>query len=169
MSVDIRTVGAIRSCGGRTVRAMSPTEPAFYLQPPRRRRWLIPVVVAAVVVLGAAGWLSWRALAGGGLTVTGTVELRGDQLMFPGGTSCQPAAALADLPGAAVTVRDGAGEVVGLGRLASAARQESGVCRYAFTVDGVVAGRGFYEIAIGGRGGHRLTEAELAEPVRLTL
>jgi hypothetical protein len=159
-------------------------------EPPKRRRGLLVGITVAVVaaVAASAGTavlllsrgpvqavttkaVSALATAAGPatLTVSGTFVLTDDNL-FLGTDGCAGQDGYSDIStGAAVTVTDGTGAIVGLGRLDSAQLTSTDDCTFSFSVADVPAGKNFYGVEVTHRGAVKYAEADLAEPLALTL
>lgn len=178
-----------------------PSRPA----PGRRRIWIalagvgiIAVILAAIVLVPrlsgddtlepAAAAPAVSASAPAAITVRGSLKLTvGDFAWNDGfgtagnGPSCYGDGGFDDITvGAAVTVTDAAGAVVGLGQVnssnptdfdstASEEDQRPTTCTLAFTVTGVPPGKGFYGVEISHRGAVKFSEVALGEPVELSL
>ena len=159
--------------------------------PARRRRVTWPWIAAAVlVVIGgtvAATYALTRdtepvasatptaSAAPKTFTVEGAMNLELGQFTWESSTSaCWGIRGYSDLAeGAQVVVTDPNGTTVGVGRLDIGSTQfkksRAVGCRLIFEVKGVPAGLGFYGIEVSDRGRVQFPEAELADPVELTL
>lgn len=133
--------------------------------PPSTRRQLPPLaagVIGLVVGAGAVGAV-WG-LSGGSpapkptaaatFVLTGTLTLA---KASPGATgSCEGTGGYSDItPGAAVTVYDASGAVVGSGSLGNGSSMGSGgfgACEFGLSVQGVPEGSKFYQVEISHRG-----------------
>lgn len=99
-------------------------------------------------------------------TVTGTVTLAGT---FTTGQTCAGKGGFNDIHGGAlVAVRNAAGQALARGQL-DVGIGEPGGCVFLFVVQGVPAGAGDYEIAVGARDGVPISEARLTAPINLSL
>lgn len=134
--------------------------------PPLRARRQVPPLLAALVglVVGAGGvGAAWglsgsspspKPAAAAAFVLTGTLTLAKGS---PGSTgSCEGTDGYADItPGAAVTVYDAAGAVVGkdyLGNGSSMSSTGYGACEFQFSVQSVPEGSKFYQVEISHRG-----------------
>lgn len=167
------------------------SQPSGPEQPERRRRWLPAVGAAAVlaVLIAAIVWTasdsrdpgaapsspaSPSADTGDSLVVGGRLELR-DGVAYPNGfanasagTSCFGSGGYDDISGGAPVAVRVDGKTVALGRLADG-KVDGYRCTFAFLIQDVPAGLGFYTIEVSHRGGLTYTEADLRSPVVVTL
>lgn len=176
----------------------APEQPTYWpptQNPPPRKRRLGPVLlgIAALVAVimvsvgttiyllrgnkptTAAAKPAVVAAAPKALTVTGSIRLK-----FGGFTwdqnSCTGKGGYDDIAvGAGVTVTDNTGAVIALGRIISALpdipfEETTAVgCDLYFEVDKVPAGKGFYGVEVTHRGSVKFDEADLAQPLALSL
>jgi hypothetical protein len=145
-------------------------------RPGRRRAW---PYVAGILVLGAAlaavfVWphvkgndpASPAAAAGATVfTVNGMLALGPGQFVPIDGTSCAGTPAYKDLDvGAAVTITDGVGGVLGTGKISSLTLDglgTAGTCDLKFAVPGIPTGKGSYGIEVARRGAIKYDEAKV--------
>jgi hypothetical protein len=87
------------------------------------------------------------------------------------GSPCAGSSGMSDIrAGAAVTVTDETGKVVGLGELSSGKTTQVRIeCTFDFIVYKVPPGHGFYGVEVSHRGVVRFAEAKLREPIGLSL
>lgn len=174
--------------------------------PPERRRSLLPWAIAAVFAVALAAALIVPRLGGDSaeaqpvatraasvppktLSVRGTLKLGPGDFIWDDGTgaaltgpSCAGDGGFDDIAvGASVTVTDGSGTVVALGKVdtsnptdfdsdtTSAGGQRARGCNFTFTVTGVPPGKGFYGVEVSHRGAVKVAEADLADSINLTL
>lgn len=136
----------------------------------RRRLWWIAGAVAAVVVVlaGAGAFLLLRgtgALGGDTFTVRGSLTVSG---FYPGGPGGVCDGTVTDgfndiTAGAQVVIYDHTNNVVGTGALQEGSivplNHDFNVCKMAFTVPAVPAGKGPYWVEVTHRGRIQFTEA----------
>lgn len=109
------------------------------------------------LILGALVWLS--ACGGGGQTVTGMLHLYGT--VENDGTECWGVGGYGDLSeGTEVTIRDGAGDLIGTGSLDAGTTVGDGDCTFLWKI-GSVPEVDFYEIEVSERGGITRTLEEM--------
>lgn len=96
------------------------------------------------------------------------------------GKPCQSGDGYDDIAaGSQVTVRDGGGKIVGIGRLGGGITQTIGTepinnvgvanCSFALTVNGVPAGSKFYSVEVAHRGQVQFTATAIRQPLSLNL
>ena len=134
-----------------------------------------PVAAAASAVTPSA---APKALAVEGVIELGLGDFVWDKIGQVGqpGPWCAGEGGYDDIAvGAPVKVTDADGSIVGRGELdvsLLAGFSEAGTptsCELKFTVSGVPAGKGFYSVEVSHRGAVTFDEADLAEPVKLSL
>lgn len=148
---------------------------------PTPRRWAVPAITAALGLLVGAGgvgaaWSISASQTGHGLSAAPSrtpaarsFSLSGSLTLANGvpdlaGTACKGIGGFADIiSGAAVTVYDAKGTVVGSDSLENghvAGSGSYGPCTFAFTVAGVPDGSNFYQVEISHRGKLTVSEAD---------
>lgn len=134
---------------------------------PRRPLWPFLVLAAAVLIVAGVigGYFLLRPKT---IAVTGTLDLSTSSAATQAG-HCAGSGPYADIaPGATVTITDAAGTTVALGELGPGTVTRNSTCGFPFALS-VPAGKGFYGIEIAHRGRVQITEAKLAQPIRLAL
>jgi len=143
---------------------------------------VIVLTVATLTLSGCAGTSTpgGAATTQAPLTVTGSVKAQGftPTAIAREGEICYPGNGYEDLPGAQVVVADDTGKTLATGEVADgkfiSTQEGSGdssnhPCSFAFTVAKVPGGLAFYTVTIGRRGAQKVTGAEIAKPLNLTL
>lgn len=119
----------------------------------------LATVEAAVASSGSAGLEP--STGGGRYAITGSIELFDPDGAFDSGGPCTGTGGYNDLrQGATVTISDGAGNVLGLGRLSSGMGMTSVVCRFTFTVEELPRSD-FYQVDVAGRDAPSYTFEEM--------
>ncbi len=154
-----------------------PTEPQQAPPVPRKRRKRWPWGVAVAAVLAIASGVAVVGLyvapqltevLAQTITVRGTVTLIDDKMSFRNG-NCVGRGGYDDIyAGAQVVVSDASGKTVGLGEL-EGGTPSNGNCVFSFAVKDVPRGIDFYGVTVGNRKGMRFTEADVAQPLALSL
>jgi hypothetical protein len=147
--------------------AVPPMPDAF--PSPAPRRWLLPIAAGlAGAMVGAGGVLVAWGMSGsdaapafaltGTMTLTSSVPLDADYKNCTGGSGYDDIAL-----GAAVTVYDGGGKVVGTGSLGAgkyASSDSTAPCVFRVSVPGVPGGAKFYQVEVSHRGKITVSSAE---------
>jgi hypothetical protein len=144
---------------------------------PPRRRGLRATLIAAIAVVVIAAAIAVTLL----LTHPGNFEAEGTMSVADSDTYSEGYAPDSDqcatdgldgyddvVTGTQVVVRDDAGNTVAVGDLNGAKATDVG-CDYIFHLSDVPAGKKFYEVEVGSRGGVQYTEEELREGVGVEL
>jgi hypothetical protein len=153
-----------------------PTPPSPHRPARRRRLWPYAVVVLVLAAALTVVFL-WPRLDGGksdtpaaaavatAFTVNGVLALGPGQFTTSDGTSCAGTPKYADyIVGAAVTVTDSAGGVLGSGKVTSMTLDglgEAGTCDLKFSVPGIPAGKGSYGIEVAHHGSMKYDESKV--------
>ncbi|MET7906168.1 hypothetical protein ABZS86_33800 [Streptomyces sp. NPDC005355] len=141
-----------------------PAEPPVPGQPPARAR-LTPLaagILGTVIGASAVGAV-WAGTAfshsgPGTFTLTGTFSLTDE--VVSAGDGCHGGSGYDDIAeGTSVTVYDAAGDVAATGHLGTST-DESGICLFDVSVDGVPRGEKFYQVKVSHRGKVQLTQKE---------
>lgn len=139
----------------------------------------VPILVGVVILLalgvGGLGFALFRQSdddkptpaasdAAPTFEVDGTVELKAGQFVTVNDTGCRGYDGFEDLTmGAAVTIIDAAGAVVGVGHINSLSLDGGmqGTCTLSFSVPNVPTGKGFYGVEVSHRSAVKFDEAQL--------
>jgi len=138
----------------------------------RLSRMMVRVPETRVILVGAT-LLALIACSPAAPTVTGNMGLYGGHVSRDGDTSCVGVGGYEDMhDGAEVVVKDGAGVIIGTGRLVfdPAADQRGNICIWTFSVPTKTSD--FYSVSIGRRDALNYSAAEmqaLGWDLRLTL
>lgn len=143
------------------------------LTPKRRRTGLVVWLVAAGIIVLAVAGVGAYVLLGRSMTVSGVMVLTdlssGVQVDSTDGVTCTGKGSYLDIQaGAEVTVTDAAGATVALGTLEAGHYDTAKGCVFSWKVS-VPAGKKFYGIEVGHRGVLRYSEAELRNPLTMSL
>ena len=106
------------------------------------------------------------------LNISGSFDLFDDGKRWKVGQDCEGSGGYSDIHVGTQVIVTSNGEIVGKGVLLGGTARRKGThvsCGYELLLLGVPAGRGFYKIEVGHRGGLVFTERELAEDLSLSL
>lgn len=136
----------------------------------RLAKWRMPLVWGLVGVVVGAGGVggAWAASSGGSsevlFTLRGSLTLKNPVALDSNYTRCSGTSGYDDIvQGAAVTVYDAGGAVVGSGSLGAgkyATPGEDSSCVFRFAVTGVSSGSKFYQVEVSHRGKVNVTATE---------
>jgi hypothetical protein len=114
----------------------------------------------ALTVVSGLALVTLLSCGGGNKLVTGSITVRDTEQTYSTGSSCRTDGGYDDVGvGTDVVVKDGAGEIIGVGSLEEGQADSAYDCRFDFSLE--VKDSEFYSFEVGDRGELRYSRADL--------